>query len=79
MFKIQVMDKCSLCNGEAYLFSRYATSNSGEDYAQHEPCGYCHGSGEELNWIALDLLNLLASSIEEDERATDLMEDQDEY
>jgi hypothetical protein len=70
MFKIQVTEKCSHCNGEAYLFLRIATCNSGEGYAQHEPCGYCQGSGEELKWISLDLPTLLASSFEEDELNT---------
>jgi hypothetical protein len=78
MLKVQVMENCPYCNGEAYLFSRNATSNSGEDYAQHELCGFCQGSGEELKWIALDLLNLLASSMEEDEMNMELMEDEND-
>jgi|APSaa5957512622_1039677.scaffolds.fasta_scaffold472546_1 hypothetical protein len=79
MNKVQVKGKCTYCNGEAYLFLRNATSNLGEPYAQHEPCGHCQGSGEVLKWITLDMLTLLASSFEEDELTTERMEDENDW
>jgi hypothetical protein len=54
MLKAQVMEKCTYCNGEAYLFSRNAISNSGEGYAQYEPCGHCKGIGEQNTWVPMD-------------------------
>jgi hypothetical protein len=79
MRKVQVKGKCTYCNGDAYLFSRNATSISGEDYAQYEPCGYCQGSGEEIKWIVLDLLTLLSSSFDEDELSSEFMEDENDW
>jgi hypothetical protein len=79
MNKVQVKGKCPYCNGEAYLFSRNAKSNAGEEYAQYEPCGYCQGSGEEIKWVVLDLLTMLASSFEEDDLGTDLLEDENDW
>jgi hypothetical protein len=79
MNKVQVKGKCNYCNGEAYLFSRNAISHSGDPYEQYEPCGYCQGSGEEIKWIALDLLTILATSFEEEDLSSDLMEDENDY
>jgi hypothetical protein len=79
MNKVQVRGKCTYCNGEAYLFSHNATSNSGEVYAQHEPCGYCQGSGEEIKWVVLNLLTMLVSSFEEDELSPENMEDENDW
>ena len=53
MIKVQILDRCEHCNGEAYLPVGEAKSYSGEQYTRYEPCTQCQGSGKQTRWVGL--------------------------
>ena len=63
MIKVQVLTRCEMCGGEAYVAVGEAESNSGEPYTRYAPCPYCEGAGNRAKWISLqefaDLLDKL--------------------
>jgi hypothetical protein len=54
MFKVQVLFKCSHCDGQAYLPIGEAEDCEGNKYIQHAPCPTCNGSGNEPKWVSLE-------------------------
>lgn len=67
--KVQILDRCEHCNGEAYIFECEDVDAYGEPYARYRPCEMCKGTGNRSRWIDLrefaDLLER-ATSIEPD-------------
>ena len=53
MIKVQVLGRCDMCGGEAYVAVGEAESNSGEPYTRYAPCPYCEGAGNRAKWISL--------------------------
>jgi hypothetical protein len=53
MIKVQILDRCSHCDGEAYLPVAEAESYTGERYTRYEPCTQCQGSGKQIRWVSL--------------------------
>lgn len=51
--KIQVLDTCPDCMGEAYVPVEEAEDWKGEKYMRHAPCSACGGSGKKTRWIEL--------------------------
>ena len=51
--KVQILDECQHCKGEAYLPIGEAVSHTGELYIQYKPCRFCEGTGEYPRWITL--------------------------
>ena len=53
MIKVNILDKCKFCRGEAYVPEGEAVSANGERYMRYSPCGYCEGSGSQSKWVGL--------------------------
>jgi hypothetical protein len=53
MPRVQILVRCTYCNGQAYLFHREAVDVNGKPYTQHKPCPYCLGAAEKDRWIDL--------------------------
>lgn len=53
MVKVQILDRCEHCEGEAYLPVGEAKSYTGERYTRYEPCIQCQGSGKQARWVSL--------------------------
>jgi hypothetical protein len=53
MVKIQVLMKCELCQGQAYLPVGEDHDYRGISYIRHVPCVMCQGTGEARKWIEL--------------------------
>ncbi len=51
--KVQILDVCQHCKGEAYIPVEEAMDWKGEKYLRHEPCAACQGSGKETRWVEL--------------------------
>jgi hypothetical protein len=63
MVKIQVLTKCELCQGKAYLPVGEDVDYRGNRYLRHVPCMMCQGTGEARKWIELpEFLLLLEQS-----------------
>ena len=64
MIKVNILDKCEFCDGEAYLPIGEAESHTGEKYIRYEPCSQCQGSGKQTKWISLrDFADLMERAI----------------
>ena len=72
--KIQILDTCSTCQGQAYIPVGEEVSNSGERYLRHELCQTCEGSGKHTRWISLDQLVDLIAKLDEDPMEPDYLE-----
>lgn len=46
MLKVVVVDHCSFCDGEAYVYSHDGQDAAGKPYPVYKPCYMCHGTGE---------------------------------
>jgi hypothetical protein len=69
MIKVQILDRCEFCDGEAYIFDYEDVDSRGETYDRYRPCEMCNGSGNRAKWVSLqDLSDLLerATSFEPD-------------
>ena len=67
MIKVNILDKCKFCDGEAYLPDGEAISAAGERYTRYQPCGHCEGSGLHARWVSLDkFIDLLTSTVSQD-------------
>ena len=53
MLKVQILDRCPYCNGEAMTFVGKAIDTNGKPYDRYSPCCMCDGSGENPKWISL--------------------------
>ena len=51
--KIQILDVCQHCKGQAYLPVEETTDWKGEKYMRHSLCAACGGSGKETRWVEL--------------------------
>lgn len=51
--KVQILDTCSHCRGQAYLPVEEIADWKGEKYMRHAPCAVCGGSGKETRWVEL--------------------------
>lgn len=51
--KVRVLDKCSHCNGQAYLPVGENVDYKGEKYIRHLPCSHCEGTGKAGRWVEL--------------------------
>ena len=51
--KVQIVDRCDHCHGQAYIFECEATNHRGEVYDKYKPCPCCHATGKLAKWIAL--------------------------
>lgn len=75
MIKVQILTRCSHCDGEAYLPAGEAQSASGERYTRYEPCTACQGSGKGTRWISLQvLLELLVDEAAKDPMSPDWLD-----
>ena len=60
MMKVRILDRCELCDGEAYVFDCEDIDSHGETYDSYRPCEVCHGSGNQAKWVSLrELADLL--------------------
>ena len=59
MIKVQILDRCETCKGQAYLPDGLVVSNNGEPYQKHKPCTNCNGSGNQTRWISLEELSVM--------------------
>ena len=63
--KVQILDRCEHCDGEAYVFDRVKTDSNGQEYDHYKPCAHCRGSGVSTRWVSLqefaDLLDRAVS------------------
>ena len=67
MIKVNILDKCEFCNGEAYVPVGEAESAAGERYTRYQPCAYCEGSGLYAKWVSLEkFIDLLTSTASQD-------------
>ena len=53
MIKVQILTRCTYCDGEAYLPQGEAISYTGESYQRYAPCPRCQGTGNITRWISL--------------------------
>ena len=69
MMKVRILDRCEVCDGEAYIFDYQDVDSRGEQYDCYRPCEVCQGSGNQAKWVNLrefaDLLER-ATSFEPD-------------
>ena len=72
--KIQILDTCSTCKGQAYIPIGEEVSNTGERYLSHKPCQTCQGSGKETRWISLEQLVDLIANLDADPMQPDYLE-----
>ena len=64
MIKVRILDRCELCDGEAYVFDCEDIDSHGETYDRYRPCEVCHGSGNRAKWVGLqELADLLEKAI----------------
>ena len=64
MIKVQILDRCEMCDGEAYVFACEVIDAKGELYPRYLPCSYCQGIGEIEKWVSLrDFTDLLDRAI----------------
>ena len=54
--KVQILDECEHCQGEAYMPIGEAVSYTGELYIRYKPCRFCEGTGEYPRWITISEL-----------------------
>ena len=53
IIKVQILSKCSYCDGKAYLPAGMDVDYKGEKYQRFLPCPKCHGAGLSGKWINL--------------------------
>ena len=64
MIKVRILDRCELCDGEAYVFDCEDIDSHGGRYDRYRPCEVCHGSGNQAKWVGLrELSDLLERAI----------------
>ncbi|MFC2053482.1 hypothetical protein ACFLV7_04170 [Chloroflexota bacterium] len=59
MIKVQILTKCTHCNGAAHLPVGVEEDHNGERYMVHRPCPVCQGSGNMVKWISMAELALM--------------------
>lgn len=59
MLKVQILDRCNYCDGQAYLPLGEADNWKGETYLTYAKCPMCDGTGERARWISLPEFLLL--------------------
>jgi hypothetical protein len=42
MIKVQILDRCEFCDGEAYIFDYEDVDARGETYDRYRQCEMCH-------------------------------------
>jgi hypothetical protein len=64
MLKVQILDTCPYCQGEAMMFVAKDIHCDGQTYERYRPCYMCHGSGEYPKWVSLvEFANLLEKAV----------------
>jgi len=53
VLKIHILDRCSYCDGQAYLPAGEATNWKGETYTRYAPCQMCEGTSERGKEVSL--------------------------
>ena len=53
MIKVQILDQCEHCQGQAYLPVGEGQDHRGRTYTRYAPCPMCEGSGTQPRWIPL--------------------------
>jgi hypothetical protein len=51
--KVQILDRCEYCDGEAYTFVCEDVDARGNTFDRYRPCEMCHGSGNRAKWVSL--------------------------
>ena len=51
--KVQILDRCEFCDGEAYVFFCEDVDARGNTFDRYRPCEMCHGSGNRAKWVSL--------------------------
>jgi len=75
MIKVNILDRCEFCDGQAYLPEGEAVSADGERYTRYSPFYYCEGSGNQARWVSLNkFLDLLTSTASQDPMEPDWLE-----
>ena len=46
MYKVQILDRCPQCNGEAMVFVGMDYYHDGKPFDRYRPCCGCFGSGK---------------------------------
>ena len=54
MLKVQILDKCEHCQGQAYLPIGEGEDYKGRKYTRYAPCPMCEGSGEQTRWVGME-------------------------
>jgi hypothetical protein len=75
MIKVQILTRCTFCDGEAYVPIGQATDEEGGTCIRYCPCPYCEGSGERAKWIPLaEFAEMLNDAANTDPMAPDWLE-----